>query len=191
LYQQSPDVITADAGYGSEENYEYLEKNHIESYVKYNYFHKEQKQKQVNPFKSENFAYDKQKDCYYCPIGQKMNKIGERKRRTENGYLQHLTIYQAQNCNGCPLSYMCHKSKENRQIQVNRRLQELKAKARANLLSEKGIFHRKKRPADVEAVFGQIKGIFGFKRFILKGKNKVEIETGLIAIAHNLRKMVA
>jgi transposase len=190
LYQQNPDVITADAGYGSEENYEYLETNQIESYVKYNYFHKEQKQKHVNPFNSENFPYNKQKDCYYCPIGQKMHKLGERKKRTENGYLQHLIIYQAQNCNGCPLRYLCHKSKDNRQIQVNRRLQELKAKARANLLSEKGIFHRKKRPADVEAVFGQIKGNFGFKRFILKGKNKVEIETGLIVIAHNLRKIV-
>ncbi len=37
----------------------------------------------------------------------------------------------------------------------------------------------------------KIKGNFGFKRFILKGKYKVEIEAGLIAIAHNLKKMVA
>ena len=32
----------ADAGYGSEENYEMMENKGIESYVKYNYFHKEQ-----------------------------------------------------------------------------------------------------------------------------------------------------
>lgn len=34
--------ITTDAGYGSEENYEYLEQNGIEAYVKYNTFDKEQ-----------------------------------------------------------------------------------------------------------------------------------------------------
>lgn len=34
-------VVVADAGYGSEENYEYLEKEKITGYVKYNYFHME------------------------------------------------------------------------------------------------------------------------------------------------------
>lgn len=42
-YEQLPDKVCADSGYGSEENYEYLENNEIESYVKYNYFHKEKK----------------------------------------------------------------------------------------------------------------------------------------------------
>jgi len=40
-----PKTITADAGYGSEENYEYLEHSKIEHYVKYNTFHKEQSSK--------------------------------------------------------------------------------------------------------------------------------------------------
>lgn len=191
LYGQSPEVLTADAGYGSQENYQYLENNKIEAYVKYNYFHKEQRQKQDNPFNSENFYYNPEKDCYYCPMGQQMLLVGQRKRITDNGFVQHYKIYQAQNCSGCPLRGLCHKAKENRQIQANHQLKQLKAKARERLLSDKGIYHRKKRPADVEAVFGIIKGNHGFKRFLLKGKPKVEIEAGLIAIAHNLRKMVA
>lgn len=191
LYGKAPETVTADAGYGSEENYEYLEQNEVEAYVKYNYFHKEQKQKEPDPFNSENLYYNKDEDCYYCPMGQKMQKIAERERTTENGYRQHYKIYQAQNCSGCPLRGLCHKSKGNRQIQVNHRLQELKAKAREKLLSEKGIYHRKKRPADVETVFGNIKGNYNFKRFMLRGKYKVEIEAGLLAIAHNLRKMAA
>jgi len=36
--------LTADAGYGSEENYELLEQNTIEGFVKYNTFDKEQEQ---------------------------------------------------------------------------------------------------------------------------------------------------
>jgi len=36
-----PEVVVADAGYGSEENYEYLEEREIPAYVKYGTFHKE------------------------------------------------------------------------------------------------------------------------------------------------------
>ncbi|MCK0148380.1 transposase, partial [Arenibacter sp. F26102] len=41
-YDQAPGQLTADAGYGSEENYADLESKDIEAFVKYNYFHKEQ-----------------------------------------------------------------------------------------------------------------------------------------------------
>ena len=64
----------------------------------------------------------------------------------------------------------------------------LKAKARALLLSEEGIRHRKKRPWEVESVFGNIKHNKGFKRFMLTGCDKVEIEAGLLSIANNLAK---
>ncbi|MCD7780162.1 MAG: transposase [Candidatus Gastranaerophilales bacterium] len=47
---------------------------------------------------------------------------------------------------------------------------------------------RKKRCAEVENVFGQIKWNAGFKRFLMGGLDKVNIEWGLIAIAHNLSK---
>jgi len=38
-----PEVVVADAGYGSEENYDYLQQRHIPAYIKYNTFHQEQK----------------------------------------------------------------------------------------------------------------------------------------------------
>jgi len=57
--------------------------------------------------------------------------------------------------------------------------------------SEQGIYHRKKRPCDVELVFANIKNNHYFKRFVLRGKSKVEIEAGLVALAHNLRKKAA
>ncbi|MBU2266650.1 MAG: transposase, partial [Bacteroidetes bacterium] len=59
------------------------------------------------------------------------------------------------------------------------------------LNSEQGIAHRKKRCHDVEPVFGNIKHNHGFRRFMLRGKKKVEIEWGLISIAHNIRKKEA
>jgi hypothetical protein len=70
------------------------------------------------------------------------------------------------------------------------RLRILKKKAREQLLSEQGLYHRSRRPIEPEAVFGQIKHNNKFTRFTLKGLKKVEIEFGLIAIAHNLRKII-
>lgn len=59
------------------------------------------------------------------------------------------------------------------------------------LNSESGLYHRSKRPVDVEPVFANIKHNKGFKRYNLRGLRKVEVETGLLAIAHNIKKKVA
>lgn len=190
-YGQAPEALTADAGYGSQENYEYLEENNIQAYVKYNYFHKEQQQKNKppDPFDPENMYYNQETDTYYCPMGQAMKNIGQRRRKTASGYLQYNTLYQAQNCQGCSLRSLCHKAKGSRIIERNHKLIRLKAKAKEKLLSEQGIKHRKRRCWDVEAVFGNIKQNMGFKRFMLRGMEKVEAEIGLIAMAHNLKKL--
>ena len=55
-------------------------------------------------------------------------------------------------------------------------------------MSEKGLMHRGRRPIEPEAVFGDIKHNHGFKRFRLRSKDKVKVEFGLVALAHNLRK---
>jgi transposase len=192
LYNKAPEVLTADAGYGSEENYLLLEKDDIEGYVKYNTFDKEQKEKKKDdPFKSENLFYNKDQDCFYCPMGQRMNKTGEGTRKTSTGFLQQISYYQALRCEGCPLRSRCHKGEGNRIIQINHRLRVLKEKAHTRLTSDKGVAHRKKRCWDVEPVFANIKSNKNFKRFMLRGKRKVEIETGLLAIAHNLGKLAA
>lgn len=191
-YERLPESITADAGYGSQENYTFLEDNKVEAFVKYNYFHKEQQQKKTDePGRIDNLFYNQEQDCFYCPMGQQMKKIGSYKKLTDTGFEQTYVRYQAKNCRNCPLRGVCHKGKENRVIDVNHELIRLKAKAKELLLSEEGIKHRKQRAADVEPVFGNIKQNKNFKRFLLRGIDKVETEIGLIALAHNLAKMAA
>jgi len=195
-YNQLPEVLVADAGYGSEENYEILERHKIQAYVKYNNFDREQKKQRRKDefkegFKTENLYYNEKDDCFYCPMGQKMKKIGTEEKKTANGYLQEMTLYQAQRCNGCPIRVNCHKQTGNRIINVNHKLRRYKQKVQQNLLSEQGLLYRKRRPADVEPVFGNIKHNKKFKRYNLRGIKKADIETGLIAIAHNLSKIVA
>ena len=111
--------------------------------------------------------------------------------KTKTGFIQITYRYQAANCNGCPLRGVCHKSKGNRIIEVNHSLNAYKEQVRKKLNSEQGIYHRKKRPCDVEPVFASIKNNHYFKRFMLRTKIKTEIEAGLLALAHNLRKKAA
>ena len=83
----------------------------------------------------------------------------------------------------------CHKSRRNRQIEVNHTLDDYKARARELLTSEQGLRHRSNRPIEPEAVFGQIKECGKFRRLRLKGLTGAKIEFGLKALAHNLRKL--
>ncbi len=186
--------LTADAGYGSEENYELLEELNIEAFIKYNTFDKEQDknyQQKHKTFSKEHLHYNKEHDFYVCPMGQRMEKTHESKRTTTTGFEQTLSHYRAKNCNGCPIRSLCHQSKENRLIERNHNLERHKELARKRLQSEEGIKKRKKRCYDVEPVFGHLKHNHHFKRFMLKSLKKVEIEFGLHALAHNLRKKVA
>ncbi|WP_439582534.1 transposase, partial [Dyadobacter bucti] len=91
----------------------------------------------------------------------------------------------------CPLNGACHKSQGDRVIQINVNLERQKRQADELLKSEEGVAKRKKRCFDVEPVFGNIKNNHSFRRFMLRGKQKVEIEWGLIAMAQNIRKKAA
>ena len=70
-------------------------------------------------------------------------------------------------------------------------LRKIKEREREKLLSDEGLKYRSQRPQDVEAVFGNLKNNKHFKRFHLRGLKKVEIEFGLLAIAHNLAKVAS
>ena len=190
-YDRQSSEIVADSGYGSEQNYDYMESKGIDNYVKFSYFHKEQKRSfKNNPFLADNLFYNPNGDFYVCPMGQKMERTGTTHRVSDRGYRSEIASYQAKRCEGCPLRGGCHKSKENRTIDVNHNLLRHKTIARENLTSQRGLMHRSKRPIEPEAVFGQIKSNRKFNRFRLRGLEGVNVEFGLICIALNLSKMM-
>ena len=186
-----PKEVCADSGYGSEQNYEFMENNGIEAYVKYNWFHKEQHRPFRNdPFRMENMYYNWEDDYYVCPMGQHMEHVGHNKSVSDNGYISWIDTYRAQRCEGCPLRGQCFKGKGNRIINVNHQLKRYKKKAFERLTSERGLFHRSKRPVEPEAVFGQIKTDKQYKRFRHRGFSKIQMDFGILAMAFNLQKLI-
>lgn len=191
-YQKQSKQVVADAGYGSEENYKLLEDKEIEFFIPYNMYRIEQTRKyKKDLFHTQNLFYNKDLDFLVCPIGQKMHNIYTKKSKTSTGFIQHQSVYQAINCEGCPMRGQCFKAQGNRTVEINHELQRLKVKARENLESELGSDIYSKRCIEPEPVFGNIKQNKGFKRFTLNTIAKVNIEFGLIAIAHNLSKWIA
>ncbi|RKL61318.1 IS1182 family transposase [Thermoanaerobacteraceae bacterium SP2] len=185
-----PENIVADSGYGSEENYDYLKEHGIGNYVKYNYFHAEQKNFfKNNKFRMENLPYNEIKDEFICPWGKRLKYAYTKKTVTENGYSTERRVYECEDCEGCPYKSDCTKSQRNRKIQVSFRLKEFKDEAKHNLTSEEGLKLRSQRAIEVESVFGRIKHNWSFRRFMLRGLEKVKIEWGLLSIAHNLAKI--
>ena len=192
-YGTQSTTVCADSGYGSEMNYEYMISHRITPFVKYNMFHAEMKRKRRNnPFLVENLFYNKESDYYVCPMGQHLKFVNQTKERSDLGYESAKSVYRAKDCSRCPLRSMCYKGKHNaRTIEVNHRNNELRAMARELLTSNEGLMHRSRRPIEPEAVFGQIKYDNHFKRFSYRGKRLVSAEFATIAVAHNIRKMIA
>jgi transposase len=189
-YGRYSDVVVADSGYGSEQNYQYFEQKGITAYVKYPLFHKEQhKTYQENAFLPNNWYYDKESDYYICPMGQCMEHVQDEQRVTDGGFKSVVSMYRARNCEGCPLRGQCHRARGNRQIEVNHRLNAYRRQARELLMSDEGVKYRSRRSTEPEAVFGQLKANGGFRRMRLRGKEGVGLEFGLKAMAHNIQKM--
>jgi len=191
-YNRLPNIAVADSGYGCEENYRFMDEHSIEAFVKYNYFHKEQRPRyKPSPFHPESLFYNKEQDFYICPMGQRMTRIGTRRTKTASGYVTESARYKAQRCEGCPLRSSCFKAKGDRIIEVNYRLNEYKRRARERLTSEEGIKHRGKRCIEPEAVFGQMKYNMTYRRFRHVGKDKVTMDFAFFAMAFNIKKLCA
>jgi transposase len=185
-----PRNLSTDAGYGSEENYVYVDQNQMGNYVKYSSFDREQKKRyKPNPFRAENMPYDEVLDEFTCPANKHMCYRRTQNEKTKNGYKTEVRVYECESCEGCELKEKCTRAAGNRQIHISFRLRAYREQARQNLLSEEGVQLRSQRGTDVETVFGRIKEDWKFRRFLLRGLEKVSTEWGLLCMAHNLAKV--
>jgi transposase len=188
-----PPVWIADAGYGCEENYQILEAEGITSYVKYRTFEREnskrRKQTEKEKYRVQQFKYDERMDAFRCPENKQLVYEKKEYERSATGYVSEKRVYRCQDCEGCAVREKCTSSKYGRTIRFSPKLERLKRAAFERLTTAEGKKMRSRRGADVEAVFGLLKGNKKFRRFHLRGLEKVEVEWGLLSIAHNLSKI--
>jgi len=193
-----PGKVIADAGYGCEENYDYLESKNLEAFVKYYSFDREQgkgKRRKPSPrsrYYASNFTYDEATGDPICPEGKRLSYVETGEDTTNTGYTITKRFYRCEQGMTCPVRDLCTKALNGRRShEYSPRLLAFKRQVSERLTSEEGRNLRSQRLCEPEAVFGLIKQNMKFRRFHLRGLEKVTAEWGLVSIAHNMIKLAA
>jgi hypothetical protein len=74
-------------------------------------------------------------------------------------------------------------------MEVSKNFQVQRENSFSNITSNQGILLRINRSIQVEGAFGVIKQDHGFRRFLLRGKQKVKIEFLFMVIGYNINKL--
>jgi hypothetical protein len=190
--------IVADAGYESEEAYIFIEKNGQKSYIKpQNYEISKTRRYKKDISRRENMKYLEKEDSYICSNNRRLNAVGERTRKSKSGYVSKITIYECEDCTGCPDKSQCIHgnncktpfSERNKQLNVSKVMNEKRRETLDRITTEYGTKLRMNRSIQAEGSFAVLKEDMGFRQYLYRGKENVLAQSVLAAIAHNINKL--
>jgi len=170
--------VLADTGYSSGENYAYLEKKGIASYIPPHGTYK------GGP---EGFEYIKVKDHYICPNNQVVPfKKVFKDYRTHT--LKKEYRISSKICRECPLASSClGKTAKEKKFSVTYYRGEYE-RNNARIQTPKGRVMKSKRQSTVEPVFGTLTQFMGLRKINTIGITQANKVMHLSAIAYNLKK---
>lgn len=205
--------VTADAGFHSRENLEYLHDEKIDAYIADTRFRKrDDRFSEVDKYKertrkerrarvgakrcfgADEFEYDEASGKLICPAGNKLYQNGHHKDL--NGYTATRFRGPKSACLNCPLRRQCIRNPDTSETRLVTKFYELIDSQRDSLIekmkrkidSVRGRAIYNKRLGTVEPVFGNME-TKGLRRFTLRSKIKVNIQWNLFCILHNIEKI--
>ncbi len=190
--------IVCDAGYESEENYSYIEKEGLVAYIKASNHEISKKRKYKNDIgRFENMEYNEDEDYYVCQNKKKLKISHQRIRKTRTDYKRIMTIYRSEDCTTCEFKADCIRSNRSKkdisertkELHISKFFQESRKKCKERMDSEFGKQLRMNRSIQAEGSFANIKADMHFRRYRRKGKNNVFVESVLLATAFNINKL--
>ena len=180
---KTADETVSDAGYCSGEQLSKAEEEKHEVVVSLREL--ETAEKQGGDYHASRFIYDGDKDCMTCPKGKTLAFSGARKS-TSGQYM--VRLYRCQSYKDCPVRWQCSKAKRGRVVKLNPyhgAILRQKEKQR----DAKKIELLKKRIGTVEPVMAWVKHLLGFKRWTVRGIEKVRSQWMLLCTTVNLGKL--
>jgi transposase len=167
--------LAADAGYSSGENYAFLERRGIDSFIPPHGTYK------GGP---EGFTYQKEGDYWLCPQGK---KVTYRKTKYEKDTKKNYYYTKRCDCKGCPIKATCIGNSFEKRIGITYyKDQYNRAIARVN--SKKGRFMKARRQSTVEPVFGTLINHLGMRKMNTIGIRQANKNMLMAAVAYNLKK---
>ena len=139
--------------------------------------------------KRENMIYNSEDDYYICAYGKRLVPVSSKIKVSKSNYKSVVTIYESEDCNGCPYKDKCTKAKGNKRLHVSKDFLEKRNESLKNISTPEGKILRMNRSIQVEGVFGVLKQDYAFRRFLLRGKKNVLVEFTLLAFAYNIQKL--
>lgn len=139
--------------------------------------------KKAGLYTKEDFRYDGENDCYWCPAGEAL-------RPSSNGTYKRgrkMRYYVSTRCKECGVKHKCTRDKRGRRIQRwehEECLEELAQRLRAE--PEKV----KQRKAIVEHPFGTIKRSMDQGYFLTRRLCNVRAEMSLTMLAYNMKRVM-
>ncbi len=190
--------IVADAGYESEENYLYLDRNGQLAFIKPTNFEiSKTRSYRSDISRKENMQYDDERDVYICRNSKELVATHARHSKSSNGYVLETTIYTCSSCKGCPYKTSCIKGnncktpmeERNKVLQVSKKKEQFRKACLERLVSDRGVQLRMNRSIQVEGSFAIIKEDMNFRRYSYRGKDNVLTQSVLMAMAFNMNKL--
>jgi transposase len=206
--------FTADSGFHSEVNLEYMVTTGLDTYIADTQFrsrnplfkvsetyHTEKEKRRLKRskgkprlFTSADFHLDKNQQQCRCPAGNDMWRGGENIDSTGRIYTRFVGYLK--DCKSCPLQKQCMRkspSKTGRQVQFLDNSQgnnlSYTDKMRIKIDSSIGRRQYSKRLGAIEPVFGNITVNKGMNKFTLRGQEKVNAQWQLYCLVHNIEKL--
>ena len=191
--------VVVDSGYESEENYCYFEtRRRMSLYVKpSNHEQKKKKKYRTDISRRENMTYNVDTDSYTCAAGKQLTFDYDKKSRSQSGYVTTTSVYSCKECAGCPLKEKCIRAggskkpleERNKVVYVSKRFAAQREAMEERINTKQGKLLRVNRSIQAEGVFAMVKEDMNFRRFMLRGSVKVEVEWTILSLAYNLLKL--
>lgn len=183
VLSKSPEIAVADSGYAFTEDLAKIDKQQIHIIVP---TQRLASGKEIKEYDKRNFRYDKEQDCYLCP----MNKELIYNSLTRKRYGRIYAIKEAETCLSCPAFGKCTTAKRGRKVS---RLdeEELRERLEAEYNQNENQAIYKRRQEKVELVFGHIKRNLGVSSFLLRGFDGVRAEMAILSVCFNIRRVLS
>jgi transposase len=173
-------ISVADAGYFSGAEIEKAEGMATDAYVNIPVEYNRSAEKGSNdPYHSNNFMYDKERDVFICPQGCALERAGIRR--------DYIT-YRCTQYKTCSCRASCTRSKKQKRIRVHhshesirRHKQKIASAEAQELLRQRGRL--------IERVFGWLKEQYGLRRMLSRGLDNAQATWYFACTIYNLRKI--
>jgi hypothetical protein len=138
------------------------------------------------PYHASHFVYDAEQDHCICPQGQILAFDSIKHREKATPY--DVRVYRCGCYETCPVRWQCSSSKTGRTVQIHPN-HDVLVRCREKLKDERMRALLKKRGSTIEPLFGWFKQGMGFRRWTVRGLEKVQTQWLLLCTAANLIRL--